>query len=330
MRVAIVGVWHVHAAEYVEELLETDGVTVVGVYDDDRTRAERFAAGYGLPVLPTLASALGPDTDAVAITTETAAHPRVIRAALEAGKHVFTEKVLTADPTSSAELQQLAAVMGRVLFVSLQRLAEPWLHTMLEVVSSGRLGRITATRLRYQHGGAVRGWLPDGFLRPDEAGGGSIIDLGAHGYYLSLLLHDGYPEVVTAVASAVTNRAVEDQSTVTLTYHDGSMSVLETSLVNGPYSRWWGVYGTDGFAVIDSRDDIVQICTEHDPTWQLVPNGPAHPSAVRRFLDAVAAGETDEENAAAALRLSALVADSYRSAAEGWTVPTKDPVQSRA
>lgn len=326
MRIAVVGVWHVHADEYVDEMLADGGFEVVGVFDDDAARAAEFAVRHGLRVIDTFDAALGDDVDAIMVCTETSAHERVISAALRADKHVFTEKVLTADLVSARTLERLAEDRGRVLFVSLQRLAEPWLYAMLDVIRSGVLGEITASRLRYQHAGAAEGWLPEGFLQTGPSGGGSIIDLGAHGYYLSLLLHGAFPASLTATAHSFTGHEVEDHSTVVLSYPNGATSTLETSLVAGPYARWWEVYGTRGFAVIDSRDDLVHVCTG-DGDWVAQENGPQRATPLLRFLAAVTAGRADADNVRAALRLTSLVADSYRSVASGSRVETADPAE---
>ena len=326
IRIAAVGAWHVHAAEYVTELLGLDEVTLTGVFDTDGERAAAFGAEHGLRVLSSLADALADNVDAIVVNTDTASHEAVISAALRAGKHVFTEKVLAPRTDTALALEQLARDQGRVLFVSLQRLAEPWVYEMLDIVGSGAIGRVTASRLRYQHGGVVEGWLPGTFLDPGEACGGSIIDLGAHGYYLSQLFHGAFPDAVTATASFFTGSAVEDHSTVTLTYPGGVTSTLETSLVAGPFGRWCEVYGTHGFAVVDSRDDVVRVRTGQDPDWTPRPNGARRATPLRRFLDAVAAGSADEANVRDALRLTALVEASYTSAAAARTVVVADPL----
>ena len=321
----MLGAWHVHADEYVEELQQTPGVEVVGVFDDDEGRAGRFAAAHGLAVIGSLDDALGDGVDAVMVCSDTASHERLIGGAIAAGKHVFPEKVLAADPDVARRLEDDARVAGLVLFVSMQRLAEPWVHVMRQVIASGVLGAVTASRLRYQHGGAVERWLPEGFLRSAEAQGGSIIDLGAHGYYLSLLFHDAYPTRVVATATAFVGSEVEDNSVVTLTYPGGVVSTLETSLVAGPFARWAEVYGTKGFAVVDSRDDTVYVRTHAGEEWVAQPTQDPHPTPPARFLAAIEAGSPDAENVRAALRLTALVADSYRAVAEGRSVEAADP-----
>jgi predicted dehydrogenase len=325
IRIAVLGVWHVHADEYVEELQQLPGVELVGVFDEVAARAEQFAQKHGLGVLAGLDEALGDGVDAVVVCSDTAAHERLIGAAIAAGTHVFTEKVLPAELSVARRLEDDARSAGKVLFVSMQRLAEPWVHVMREVIASGVLGTVTASRLRYQHGGVIEGWLPQGFLRRGEAQGGAIIDLGAHGYYLSLLFHGSYPTHVSATATAFAGSEVEDNSVVTLTYPGGAVSTLETSLVAGPFSRWCEVYGTSGFAVVDSRDDIVYVRSLSGEQWEAQPTRAPHATPLVRFLAAIAAGVPDEDNVDAALRLTALVEGSYRAVSAGVTVEAADP-----
>ena len=341
VRVAIVGVWHVHAGEYVDELLETDGVEVVGVWDTNRAAAQTFAGARGLPVLDSFeavlgagasgadgTSASGVDADAIVVCSETTAHVEIISAALRAGKHVFTEKVLTGDVDSARSLEALAEQSGVSLFVSLQRLAEPWIYEMMDVIASGEIGEVTSSRFRYQHGGVTEGWLPDAFMSREEAGGGSIIDLGAHGYYLSNLFHGGCPDSLVASARSFTGAEVEDHSVVVLNYPGGVTSVLETSLIAGPYSRWCEVYGTKGFAVVDTRDDLVYVRRLADGDggpWTPRENGPQRASSLTRWLASVAQGQSDPQNVTAALRLTAQVEASYASAASGARVELVDP-----
>lgn len=329
LRVAAVGVWHVHAGEYVDEMLENPAFDVVGVFDEDGEAAAAFAEARNLPVIDSFAEAIGDSVDAIVVDTATSEHARVIGAALAAGKHVFTEKVLASDLATACALEEQAAEAGKCLFVSLQRLAEPWIYEMIEVIRSGQIGDITSSRFRYQHGGVVEGWLPAAFLNADEAQGGSIIDLGAHGYYLSNLFHDAFPESVTSVGSYVTGAAVEDHSVVVLSYPGGRTSVLETSLVAGPYSRWCEVYGTTGFAVVDSRDDQVRVRVNSNDddaaTWAVRENGPRRATPLVRWLEAINTGVRDEDNVRAALRLTAQVEASYAAMKQRASVEVADP-----
>ena len=330
VRVSIVGVWHVHAGEYVDELLAHPEFEVAGVWDSNQDAARAFATERGLSVLDSFNAAVAEGIDGIVVCSETTAHVELISTALRAGKHVFTEKVLTGDVQSARELEELAAESGRSLFVSLQRLAEPWIYEMMDVIASGEIGQITSSRFRYQHGGVTEGWLPDAFMNQEEAGGGSIIDLGAHGYYLSNLFHKAFPESLVASAHSFTGARVEDHSVVVLNYPGGVTSVLETSLIAGPYSRWCEVYGTQGFAVVDTRDDLVcvrRLADGNGAAWTPRENGPRRATPLVRWLASIEQGKPDAENVAAALRLTAQVEASYVAATTGARTHLSDPAE---
>jgi 1,5-anhydro-D-fructose reductase (1,5-anhydro-D-mannitol-forming) len=331
-RIAVVGVWHVHAKDYVGELLGRTDVTIVGVWDRDGAAASAFADERGLATIPTLDEVLASDIDAAIVDTATAEHTEIISALLNAGKHVFTEKVLALTVEDVESLEALADTRGVVLHVSLQRLSEPWVQTMVPLVRSGLLGEVTSSRMRYQHGGAVEGWLPDGFFDEAEAGGGAVVDFGAHGFYLTQLLHGSYPIALSCTVTAVMGRAVEDNAVVTVEFAGGALSVLETSLVASPYARWAEVYGTSGYAVVDSRDDVIYVRLNGSDDWVPQTMAPPGASPLEEFLLRIAGDQTAPALALAnrhdALRLTALFSAAYRSVAAGAPVQVSDPVLS--
>jgi len=327
-RMGVVGVWHVHAADYVDEAMRRDDVTIVGVWDRDHEAALAFAQPRGLPVVPELEILLGdPSIDVIVVNTATSDHVDVVTRALEAGKNVFCEKVLAFRPEDAAELEELALRRGLTLAVSFQRLAEAWVPTLDAVVKSGVLGRITSSRIRYQHAGAIDGWLPDGFFSPTEAGGGAVIDLGVHGFYLSQLFHGTYPTTVTCRVSDISGHGIDDNSVVVLDYADGSWSVLETSLVSGPdNARWCEIHGTRGVAVIDPRDETVYVRRSDAQDWVAQEMLPTSPTPLQHFFAVLDEGGDNSWNRFQSIRLVALVAAAYESVSGGVAVVVSDPV----
>jgi len=326
-RMGVVGVWHVHAADYVDEAMSRNDVEIVGVWDRDHEAALAFAGPRGLRVVPELDTLLGdPSIDVVVVDTATRDHVDVVTGALEAGKHVFCEKVLAFRPEEAAALEDLAVDRGLALVVSFQRLAEAWVPTLERVVESGVLGRITSSRIRYQHAGVIDGWLPDGFLSPAEAGGGAVIDLGVHGFYLSQLFHRAAPAAVTCRLSDMSGSGVEDNAVVVLDYADGSLSVLETSLASGPdNARWCEVHGTRGVAVIDPRDETVYVRRSDEEKWIAQEMLPAAPTPLQHFFSVIDAQTDNEWNRLGSVRLVSLIAAAYQSASQGIAVALWDP-----
>jgi predicted dehydrogenase len=84
-----------------------------------------------------------PDVDAVAIATPVSTHYRVVRDALEAGKHVFVEKPLTSKLSDAERLVNLAEKKGLVLFVDHIFIYTSAIRMIKKYLSAGKLGEIS-------------------------------------------------------------------------------------------------------------------------------------------------------------------------------------------
>ncbi len=87
-----------------------------------------------------------PRVEAVAVLTPSPVHAEVVRAALEAGKHVVCEKALTLCGADSLALGRLAMARKRVLFTSWMKRFFPAVERARELVP--RLGRILSIHIR--------------------------------------------------------------------------------------------------------------------------------------------------------------------------------------
>jgi predicted dehydrogenase len=83
-----------------------------------------------------------PAVDAVAFATPVATHYGLVKAALQAGKHVLVEKPLAASVDEAADLERLAHQAGRVLMVDHVFLYSPAVRKMTDLVRSGEIGEI--------------------------------------------------------------------------------------------------------------------------------------------------------------------------------------------
>ncbi len=190
------------------------------------------AANYGIPFHADLDELLArDDIDGVIVTTRTTAHLEVMLAAAQAGKHIFTEKVVALAPADARRIVDAADQAGVTLTVSLPRLTHGYTLAIREILASGRLGVVTQVRVRLAHDGAVgRQWLPARFFDADDAGGGALVDLGCHPLYLTRLFLGGMPESVSAEYGRVTGRAVDDNAVAVLRHKSGALGIAETSL----------------------------------------------------------------------------------------------------
>jgi predicted dehydrogenase len=112
MRLAVVGCGFV-ADFYMKTLPLHPELEVVGVMDRDPSRARHFSEYHKKPAYTDLAAVLADErVDMVLNLTNPDSHDEVSRAAIEAGKHVYTEKPLAMDVGRARELVELAEARG--------------------------------------------------------------------------------------------------------------------------------------------------------------------------------------------------------------------------
>ncbi len=321
----MLGFWHVHASDYAAEAQAHPGVEIVAAWDEDPVRGEAGAAGLGVTCHADLAELLArADVDGVIVTTRTTAHRDVIIAAVEAGKHVFTEKVLALTPAEAREIVDAVERRAVKLVVSLPRLSHGYTLAIREILGSGRLGVVTEVRCRLSHDGAIgRRWLPAQFLDPEEAGGGALVDLGAHPLYLTRLFLGGMPESISAEFGRVTGHAADDNAVAIMRHASGAIGIAETGFVNPSSPFTVEIHGTDGSLLYGTPDPrlLVRVGSRGDDLgWDEVRIPESGPSPFEQWVGHVVDGTNATENVAMALDLTTLVDAASRSARTATTV----------
>ena len=319
IRLAMLSFWHVHATDYLHQALANHSTQVAAVWDEEPARGQAQARTLGVPFYAQLADLLAhADVDGVIVDAPTTMHRNVMVAAAQAGKHIFTEKVLA--PTLHECNEIIAAVdkAGVVLTVSLPRLYAGSTLAIKNILEQQLLGDVTQVRIRVAHDGALRtalhpqGWLPPYFFDPKQTAGGAMIDLGCHPMYLARYFL-GMPEYVNATYGYVTGRAVEDNAVVTLGYSQGAIGVVETGFVN-PFSPFTiEAHGTKGSLLYGTPDSIIRLRStlaglsggEQWHTWTAIP--PDQPTAFQQWITHIQQGTTMSENRQIALDLSRLM-----------------------
>lgn len=115
---------------------------VCGVFDIDAERAAAVSRHYGFAVYPSYGSLLAdPAVEVVVNLTSIRSHYDTVRRALEAGKHVYSEKPLTTDLEQSRDLFALAAARGLVLTGAPCNLYCDAVSTLWRAVRDGAIGK---------------------------------------------------------------------------------------------------------------------------------------------------------------------------------------------
>lgn len=183
MRVAILGAWHVHADEYTKIAKEYG--EIVGVWDSDAERRADFAKKHNIYEFATLEELLASDAEGVICNEATNKHREVLVAAANAGKHIFTEKVLALTEEDCNAIREAVERNGVRFVISFFWKMLGSYRAVKKAVDDGLIGTPNYMRFRNCHDGSTSHWLPAHFYNKEQCGGGAMIDLGAHGMYLT-------------------------------------------------------------------------------------------------------------------------------------------------
>ena len=162
-------------------------IEVVGVCDLIRERAEAAVAKYPIPKLYEDMHELfaDPEVDIVLNLTRPYQHYDVSKAALLAGKHVYSEKPLGASFEEGLELVKLAEERGLWIGGAPDTFLGAGIQTCRKLIDEGAIGDVVgATAFMTGHG--PESWHPDpAFFY--KFGGGPMMDMGP--YYVTALVN---------------------------------------------------------------------------------------------------------------------------------------------
>lgn len=326
IRVAILSFWHVHTRDYIRQTLEHPETELVAAWDDEPERGRKQAEALGVRFYESLDELLAQtDIDAVIVETPTHLHHKVLMAAAQAGKHIFTEKVIAPTVHECNEIMAAIEQAGVKLIVSLPRLYAGYTLAVKDILAQQQLGKMTQVRVRLSHNGAIptaenpAGWLPERFFNLEQCGGGAMIDLGCHPMYLTRLFL-GWPESVSASYGYVTGHAVEDNAVVTLNYPDGAIGIVEAGFVNRFSPFTIEAHGTEGSLLFGTPENKLllrstQTATPGGDTWHEITELPAdRPIAFKQWVAHIKDGTTATANIQIARELTTLMEAANTSA----------------
>ena len=181
-RVGLVGCGII-AKAYAEGAVAFDSFSIEACADQDAERAEALAAENGLEVMTVEELLASPEIDVVLNLTPPSAHAAVVGGALDAGKHVYTEKPLTTTVPVAQELVASAQRLGLRIGCAPDTFLSSAYEAARELISRGDIGEPLGATATMLVGGPDK-WHPnaDFFYR---AGGGPMLDIAP--YYLTAM-----------------------------------------------------------------------------------------------------------------------------------------------
>lgn len=231
-RVAVIGCGNI-SRRHTAALSDCPQTELVAVCDVREDRAKSVAEKFGIPFVTDYHDLLkDPHIDAVHICTPHYLHAPMAIDALNAGKHVFTEKPMAITPEDCERMKAAAAGSGKALGVCFQNRYNPVNAEIHRLVRSGEVGKVLGGRgivnwnrtpSYYTESGWRGTWATEG--------GGVLINQSIH--TLDLLLWAlGEPETVEATCGILSLRdtiEVEDTASVHMTFPGGASALFFAS-----------------------------------------------------------------------------------------------------
>ena len=243
------------------------GVVLAGIYDHHAVHAEALAARCGGQVFATEAELIAA-VDVVSIATPAIAHAGAAIAALEAGRAVYVEKPVAADPEDAARIAELAAQVGVVAACGFLERAALQAMGLFDAPERPRLFE------------AVRISPPS----PRNLDVSVVLDLMIHDVDLALALAAGEPAMVEADGAAIANPTL-DRVDAEAEFDDGFIARFRASRIAEGRERTLRVVYPSG----EVRVDFLTHAFTNTTPFPLDPNFEDTPAAQDKLGASLAA-----------------------------------------
>lgn len=240
----------------INELTE---VTAYAVASRDLERAQSFAEKFNFGKAYGSYEELvnDPEIDFIYIATPHSHHFEHAKLCIEHGKHVLCEKAFCINEKQAAELFSLAKEKNVLITEAIWTRYMPSRHIINDLLSKGTIGEVRSLTANLCYPITYK----ERIMRPELAGG-ALLDLGVYTLNFALM-HFGNDYQTISSAALMTETGVDGQECITLTYPDGKMAVL-TSSIYGASDRQGIFYGSKGYLVVDNINNPLNIAIYDD------------------------------------------------------------------
>jgi predicted dehydrogenase/threonine dehydrogenase-like Zn-dependent dehydrogenase len=231
VRLGVIGAGNFANAVFLPAIREARDIDRVGIASSGGLHAQSSARKFGFGYAASSEDAIINDAsiNTVAILTQHDSHSDLVIRSLRAGKHVFVEKPLAINAKQLAAIEKQLRRSDTLLTVGFNRRFSPLAQTLSAHFSDRSEPlhahyRVNASHIPLEH------WTQDA-----AGGGGRIIGEACHFIDFIAFLVGAAPVSVSAQSLPDNGRYREDNVSMTLTFPDGSLGVVDY-LANGDRS----------------------------------------------------------------------------------------------
>jgi len=267
--------------EILKRALRVQGVTFAGicdVYEPHRNKGLQMCGGSAKPYTDYRKMLEDKNIQAVLIATPLYLHSEMACAAMDSGKHVFSEKCMARTPEQAKAMCRAVERSGKWLQIGHQRRSSPlYQHARDQVANQKILGNLTHVRALWHRNGSWRRNVPKEYEKLlnwrlySERSGGLMTELGSHQIHLVNWFTGQTPVSVIGYGGIdywKDGREVFDNVCVTFRYPSGQ-KVMYSSLTTNQFDGFGEQFmGDKGTLVISTDKGLVYKEPAAEPvTW---------------------------------------------------------------
>ncbi|WP_198954455.1 Gfo/Idh/MocA family protein [Kineosporia sp. R_H_3] len=320
LRIGVLGAARISSLSIVSPAAAT-GHRLVAVAARDRGRAEAFAAAGAVERVVDSYDALlaDPEVEVVYNPLPNGLHGPWNVKALQAGKHVLSEKPSTSNATEAVAVQREVEAAGTTFMEAFHYLFHPVTRRLLEVVESGEIGRVQRVETMV----AIPA-PPDGDPRWSlELAGGAVMDLGCYSLHAQRMLGalaGGAPQLLAARAGERDGHpGVDEWLDVDLAFPDGATGSARCHMAHTEVEMTFRVVGSVGEVLAHNfvqphLDDRVTVTTPTGSRTESLGRRSSYTYQLEAFAAALRQGAPLPLDAADAVANMRLIDAAYEAA----------------
>lgn len=289
------------------------------------------------------------DIDAVIIAVPHPLHGTIAMAAMEAGKHVLTEKPEAVSVTEARKMNETAARTGKIFGIMFNQRTNPLFAKAREMIAAGELGELKRSVWIITNWYRTQHYYDSGSWRATWTGegGGVLLNQAPHNLDLWQWIC-GMPCEITGFCDVAKYHKieVEDDVTIFARYPNGATGSFITSTGEYPGTNRLEISGTKGKIVLEngvmkwwklkederemcrnSQDNFPQVDVDYQEITQEEPET-AHAGILQNYANAILYGTPLLAPGTDGIRELSISNAAYLSAWKG-NVPVKLPLDGR-
>jgi predicted dehydrogenase len=247
VRMGVLGCASIAFRRVLPAMQEAKGIELRAVASRDPAKARVFAEHFGCAAAAGYEDLLArEDIDAVYVPLPTGLHAYWVSRALEAGKHVLSEKPLTWDRSTALDLVDQAQKAGLWLMENYMFLHHSQHETVRGLVAEGRIG---APRV-FSASFGIPPLAPADVRYDPGLGGGALLDVGVYPIRAASYFLGPELDVIGSVLRLHPDRGVDVAGHILLATPAGVTAELSFGFEHS-YRSWYALWGDRGRLTLD-------------------------------------------------------------------------------